>query len=204
MNLTVTTAPTVPADMLTRVRSHLRFTADDTSEDTLISELIDVAVDEIEQHTGRPTWNTVYSYKLPCFPDKGTFQIDKFWPRNVIELPRAPLVSVGSVTYTDADGNSGQTFAASNYFVDKDQNTPRIILKDTADWPETEDYNPEAVTIAFTAGYGTSFDDVPKLMIAGVLFYVSELFEYRTGKGVDNLDKVRTQFFNRYRNQLFG
>jgi uncharacterized phiE125 gp8 family phage protein len=202
MNLTTTTAGTVPATMLARARAHLRFTDSDTSEDTLISELINVAINDIEKHTGRALWNTVYAYKLPAFPDKGTLNLSDF-PRNVIELPRAPLVSVASVTYTDADGGEGNTYSSDNYFLDKDTNHPRIILKDTADWPETEDYNPEAVTIAFTAGYGTSFDDVPKLMIAGILFYVSELFEYRTGKGVDNLEKVRTQFFDRFRNFIF-
>lgn len=203
MNLSVTTAPTIPAEVLARVRAHLHFTASDTSEDSHIEDLIDMAVNDIERHTARPLWNTVYSYKLPCFPNKGNLNLNRVFPANVIDLPRSPVVSVASVTYTDTDGNTGNTFAASNYFVDTDSNTPRLILKESADWPDTEDYNPEAVTIAFTAGYGTDYADVPKVMIAGIMFYVTELFDYRGAKTVEHLNNVRSQFFDRYRNQWF-
>src|SRR4051812_27723432 len=84
-----------------------------------------------------------------------------------IELPKAPLISVTSVSYVDANGDT-QTWATSNYSVDapagSEARPGRIVPGYTVSYPTIRAIE-NAVTVRFVAGYGAA-SAVPSLVKA--------------------------------------
>lgn len=124
----------------------------------------------IEQYLGRQLVTATWTMTLDEFPGDG-----------VIELPRPPLASVGSVKYYDGD-RAQQTFAAAGYHVLASGAAPeapmgRIELAEGYAWPTT--YSGEgAVQIEFVAGYGAA-SAVPVQIKQAIRMHAAELYERR-------------------------
>lgn len=92
-----------------------------------------------------------------------------------IELPRAPLVSVTDIRYTDTAG-AEQVWDAANYQVcdaGVDTAFPRIRLKPGCSWPELGDYA-GAFRVTYVAGYGadrTRIEDDIRFAISSMVAY---------------------------------
>ena len=94
----------------------------------------------------------------------------------IITLPRAPVVSVQSINYVDVTGNA-QVFASQYY--DVTTGSPgRIAPVFGQIWPVTLP-RIGAVSITFTAGYGTNAQAVPDNCKAAVLLYLGWLYRNR-------------------------
>ena len=145
-DLVKTTAPTTavlsPADM----RTHLRL--DSTEQEELLAGLVQAATLSCEAEAGIQCITATYQLHLAG------------WWGDHIELPRSPLQSIGSVTYTDSDGAT-QTLAGSNYVAVTAALVGRLHRADGATFP-TLDVVPQPVTVEFTAGYGDDAADVPQ------------------------------------------
>src|SRR5690554_6904374 len=124
------TQPAEEPVTLVEAKTHLR--VDATDEDALISSLIASAREHVEAFQLRALVTQTWRLSLDRFP-RG----------RVIRLPRPPLQSVTSITYTDP-GGAQQTLSNTLYDVDTDSEPGRIVLKDDADWPDTADV-PRAV-----------------------------------------------------------
>jgi len=135
------TQPAEEPVTLEEAKIHLR--VDATDEDALISSLIVSAREHVEGFQGRSLVTQTWRLSLDRFP-RG----------RVIRLPRPPLQSVTSITYIDPDGNQ-QMLAPGAYDVDADSEPGRVVLKDSAGWPDTADM-PSAVLITYEAGYGSA------------------------------------------------
>ena len=100
-NLTITGVPTAvfTAD---DVKKHLRIDEDD--EDNLIADYLEAAERQVETELA-----------IGLLKQTLVLRLDQF-PARRIRLPRPPLTSVTSITYTDNDGVS-QTLATSEYTV---------------------------------------------------------------------------------------
>lgn len=161
MSLTLVTAPTAEPVTLEEVKLHLRVDADD--EDDLITGLITAAREYAEAVTQRAipqqTWD---------------LQADAFTCADEFYLPKAPCVSVTSITYLDTDGAS-QTLATTVYGTDlptgPDARAGRIYLKYQQVWPQTRDI-PNAVTVRFVAGYAGT-NPVPSSLKAAIKVLVA-------------------------------
>lgn len=142
MTLSLVTAPTAEPVALADVKLHLR--VDATAENDLIAGLNTSARDYVESFTRRAIPRQTWDYKLGAFPAG-----DEFY------LPKAPCISVTSITYLDTDGAS-QTLATTVYDTDLPTGpmarAGRIYLKYNQVWPQTRDI-PNAVTVRFVAGY---------------------------------------------------
>lgn len=136
-----------------------------SEDDTLLQEYAEAATNDLEEATARAFLNKVYDLTLDD------------WPRDQIEIPLAPVVSVASVTYIDGDGDS-QTWSASNYVVDKAREPARIVPAWGQTWPVIRS-QPGAITVRFTAGYGTTPATVPAKAKQAVRLYVAEAYESR-------------------------
>ncbi len=79
------------------------------------------------------------------------------FPSRIIEVPRPPLQSVSSITYTDENG-SGQTWSSALYQVDTDGEPGRIAPIDTETYPSTQAGTFGTVVVTFMAGYGAAAD----------------------------------------------
>ena len=106
--------------------------------------------------------------------------LDRFPCESEIRIPLPPLRSVESITYVDPDGET-QTLATSVYAVDTASEPGVVSLKYGQTWPSTRCQR-NAVTIAFTCGYGVS-DDVPARIKAAVRLKVVDLYEQTEGNG---------------------
>lgn len=95
------------------------------------------------------------------------------FPLDAIELRRPPIISVTSVTYTDSQGGA-QTLSSTLYDVDIISEPGRILTAYGEVWPSTMAV-PNAVTVAFEAGYATT-SLIPPTLIEAVLLAVKALY----------------------------
>ena len=136
MTLTVITPPAFEPLTLAEVKDHLR---DPTSEDPLIEGWIPMAREYVENDTWRALVTQTLDYTLDWFP-------------GILLLPRAPVQSVTSITYTDDQGTP-QILAASEYQTDVLSEPARIMPGFNKSWPTTQAvFN--AVQVRFVAGHG--------------------------------------------------
>jgi uncharacterized phiE125 gp8 family phage protein len=105
-----------------------------------------------------------------------------------IAVPRAPIVSVASVTWLN-DQSVSATINAGDYAVGgvgHGGTFGRIRLRTWADWPGLGDV-PDALRITFTAGFGTAANDVPQDIRLGLLQLVAWWYEQRLPVNVGNI-----------------
>lgn len=117
-----------------------------TTADPELVALITAARQYAETFTHRALITQTWDYKIDGFPS------DDIW------LPRAPLVSVTSVSYVDSNGTT-QTWDTANYGVDApaghECGPGRVIPDYGVSYPSTQQV-PNAVTVRFVAGYGAA------------------------------------------------
>lgn len=139
MGLNVVTPPTVEPVSMLRAMKHLR--VDDGDADTsYIDDLIRVARVYCEGRQSRAYMTQTLELSLDAFP------IERY-----IELPKPPLQSVESITYTDETGTTS-TFDKANYAVDSKSLIGKVVLMPGKSWPIFKPYPVNAVTIRYVAG----------------------------------------------------
>lgn len=89
---------------------------------------------------------------------------------------RPPLLTITSIAYVDTNGDS-QTFSSDDYSADLDSIPGRAVLNYGESWPSTRT-QPQAVTVTFTAGYGTAAA-VPEEYKAAIKLLAAHLYENR-------------------------
>lgn len=135
----VTTLPAVEPYTLTELKDHLRIT------DTDLADLTAKAA-AARSYTERLLGRAFVTQTL-------TLTLDRFPTGTVIPLPRAPLQSVTSVTYTTLAGVP--TVLAEDYYrVDTASEPGRIVLRDSLSWPSDSLLETGGVVIVYKAGYG--------------------------------------------------
>jgi len=137
----------------TTIASHANSTTINrgTADEQSIADLEKTARRYVEQITWRQLITATITLSLHDFP-RGERRI---------YLPRAPLQSVGSITYVD-DDEAVQTWAASKYEVEEIHEPGYIVPALNEDYPtDVIDEDPDAVTVTFDAGYGDDPSDVP-------------------------------------------
>lgn len=167
MRLTVVTGPANEPYTKAVWQPHLRLDPDgsgDHPDDTIIGTVyLPAARDYLERHTGRRLVSQTLKATISDWP-----ALDE-----AIDLPVLPVTAVSSVQYYDST-NSLQTFASSNYHLDADDWTARIVLAEGSSWPSVYD-RPDAVQITFVAGYST----VPPALGHAVLLMLGHAYENR-------------------------
>lgn len=178
-----TVAPSSEPITLAEAKAWLRVSGND--EDALIAALIDAARSYVETFTGRALMTQQWELALDSFPVGCGYSgyVPALRSRHIV-LPRAPLVTVESVKYYDADG-ALQTFAPAGYYVDDRSQPGRIVLNADYDWPETQ-LRPNAVIVAYTVGYGAA-TAVPQGLRTALRFMVAHWFENRVHINIGNI-----------------
>lgn len=154
-----------------------------SAEDTLITTLITVARQYVEQIANISIMNQTWEYYLNSFYDthgnNGIY--DQRRDYNSIWLPNPPLVSVTSIEYTIAGDSTdySNTFAASNYHVDAVRKPGRIVLTNGSSYPTNTLETNNPVKITFIAGFGALRSDVPEPLKNVIKIVLAELYENR-------------------------
>ena len=162
MNLRIVTPPgsTALAVSLERAKRHLNVDFDD--DDDLLAAYIGAATMRVEQ-TARA---------LTILPTTWELTLDGLC--DAIVLPRAPVKSVTSVGYFDADREE-QTLSADVYEVLTDPiGIGQIVLRSGQEWPALRGGDRD-IAVRFIAG----FDPVPPALQAAILLIVGGLYEQR-------------------------
>jgi uncharacterized phiE125 gp8 family phage protein len=176
-------APTVEPLELSEVKKHLEIAEADTAHDEQIQNLIQEAREQVEHDCQVCLISRTVTEKFNWSGD------EEYW-----QLYYRPVSAVTSITYYDST-NSSQTFAASNYSLDADRR--RVWLNSNAAWPTTYD-RWDAISVAYTAGYGTNGGAVPQMFKQAMLLLIGYYFEERTMMG----NEGTTGGFKAYENLL--
>jgi len=149
---------------------------DSTDQDVDLNELCAAAVKYLETRTSRVLLTTVLDWTLPSFTAHTL--LDDYQ----IQLPRTPVQSVDQILYYDTDGvqqTLDLSWVGNNVdLLDDGFLLPVIDLQPGKTWPNTQERQ-NAVTIRFTAGYGTVPASMPADVNHAIKVLVSHFYEYR-------------------------
>lgn len=167
MTTTLITAPTVEPITIDEVREYLRI--DSTAFDATLLGLTQSARSRAEAYTGRSLITQTWELGLDCLP-------------GLIELPRAPVQSVTSITYVGA-ADSDVVMDAADYEVDLSSTPARIVPADAGSWSVVlstrRRFN--LVRVRFVAGYGDDPDDVDPEIRTAMLAWITLMHENPAG-----------------------
>lgn len=185
--LTIKTAATDAPVTLDEAKLHLRVT--DTSEDALISVLIEAATADAENITCRALMPQVWTYTADAFPGWVYRYQDGRWPlraypvtrhsdSNEIVLRRPPVTGIESVKYVDAATGTLSTLDQSLYqLASANDYAARLVPSFGNTWPVARE-QPEAVQVVFSCGYADAAS-VPAPIKAWIKLRIGALYENR-------------------------
>jgi uncharacterized phiE125 gp8 family phage protein len=166
MNIRVHTPPVAEPLGLEEVKLHCRLDETDVTEDTLLADLIVTAREFVEARINRALMTQTIEIVLDG------------WPCDGIELPRPPLQSLTSITYTDYLGTVA-VVPATTYYLDDDNSPARVMLDYGQSWPSVALRSSGAIVVQFVAGYGDEPTDVPQSILQAMLLLVGHWYEAR-------------------------
>lgn len=162
MGLKPTVEPAIEPVTLAEVKNHLRISGD--ADDSELTKLIKAARINVEHEQKRQLITATWEHELDEFP------------AGEIVIPHPPLITITSISYEDLAGDT-QTWAASNYQVDTAGLRGSVRPVPSGTYPSTEADRKNAVTITYTAGYGTAASDVPETTRLAIMMLVAHWFE---------------------------
>jgi uncharacterized phiE125 gp8 family phage protein len=182
-------APASEPVTLTEAKAWLR--VDVTDDDQLITDLVKDAREYVENHTGMALITQSWLLTLDTFPPLDMSYMLVRQPRawlpqtrqfqgsggGVIRLPKPPLQAVNSVKYLATDGTL-TTLDPSGYQVDTTTFPGRLAPAYGQVWPVTR-FNPAAVTVGFTCGFGSTTDTVPGIFKRAIRLLICNWYENR-------------------------
>lgn len=152
-------------------RAHLHLGtgfSDDAVQDGVLERCLRAALAEIEAATGKAVFRRVFDWSLTAWRDPG---------RQV--LPRAPVVGIEELALVDRLGARAVTDPA-RYLLDRDTHRPSVVASGFI-LPQIPVGG--RVEIAFEAGYGAAWDEVPADLRQAVLLLATAHYEDRSGGG---------------------
>jgi uncharacterized phiE125 gp8 family phage protein len=171
------TAPPIEPVTVAETKAWERITG--AAEDDLVESLIVSARKRLEERGDIAFINQAWDLFLDQFPTGHEL---------AIELPKYPLVSVTSITYTDTAG-AETTMPTADYQVDTAARPGRVVPAYGTVWPSTVLRPANGVAIRFVAGHGTGGDDVPQQLRTRIMELVGFWYERRdTSETPDALD----------------
>lgn len=170
LSLSVSVDPATEPVTPREVAKHARVETD--VEDAALRMMAKSARQAVEGMIGRALITQTLVVTFPGWPEGGGGQ------DAVMRLPMAaPLGAVSTVQYYSA-ANVLTTWGAANYNVESEAEPALISRAYGVTWPTLRArYAPVRVT--YTAGYGTSPEDVPEALRLAICAYAAGLYEFR-------------------------
>jgi len=137
-----------------------------SNEDALIERIISAASQHVENRIGRNLVKRTVTYKREGFPQFGA----------PIVLPRPPVISITSVAFVDAHGDT-IALSADDYVLLPGPVEYRLGCVKT--WPQAP-RGRQSVTIVYESGYGAAASDVPEDLRHVVMMLVHHFYEHRS------------------------
>lgn len=168
----ISTSTSVTVLRINEVKSYIRQNIGETKDDDELSMLIDSAIEDTEEFTGRMLSTQTIKVYYNDFPDD---------PNNdFFQLPVSPLRSIPSTgfVYTNSTGGSS-VFSSTKYDVDSISKNyhGRLVLKYDDEWPSDTLATNNPISIECNVGYKSS--ELPKNIKHAMLLYIGTYFENR-------------------------
>jgi uncharacterized phiE125 gp8 family phage protein len=157
---------------LAEFKEHIKWDADDTSEDVSMSIYIKSATKQAEAFTGRVIQASTYESTIDYWP--GCMKLD------VIPVDLDSLV----VKYTDPDG-AEQTLADTEYTVIDNGADEYAEIKFDGTMPSLDDIE-EPITLEYDAGYAAT----PDAIKLGILLLAASYFENRQNEVTGGVSSI--------------
>ncbi len=167
MTLTLVTPPATLPLSVPEMKLHARI--DVTDDDTLVSGFIKAATERLDGRDG--------SLGICLITQTWKLSLDSF--PSEISIPLRPCQSIDAITYLDGNGTL-QTLAAPSYRVTGigSIDGARIAPAYGTSWPATLPVA-DAVSITFTAGFGSTSASIPEPLRLAVAMRAAHLYEHR-------------------------
>lgn len=156
---------TAPAALVSLADLKIALRISGSAEDAYLAALLASTVAEVEMLTGWLLMARTVDIYLDAFP------------AGVLVLPVAPLRTLTSITYTDADGVSA-VVSSADYYVDTVSIPARVLLKTSASWPAVTLREVNGVVVRAAVGFATAAD-VPPLWTQLTLALAAIDYEHR-------------------------
>lgn len=160
------TPPAALAVELDTIKTHLRVELTNTTEDDLITMLINTAVERVEE-MGTALITQTWDLVMDGWPDT-----------DELRIPRPPLQAITGIYYTP-NGGSELEFASTNYIVDTFAEPGRVVLHTGVSWPSTTLQRAAGVRVRWVCGYGDAAADVPKRFAQAIALMCGHWYENR-------------------------
>lgn len=162
------TPPAAPLVSLEEAKAHCR--VDHSDDDELIKGLVNDVTDWLDGYGGvleRALINQTWRTYLSC------------WPPCKIRFPLAPVSTIISVKYFDAN-NAEQTLQTMNYWEAplEDPLSPFLAFKPNASLPTLYE-RLDAIAVDFIAGFGGDATSVPAKIIRAAKLLIGHYYENR-------------------------
>lgn len=151
-------------------KTHLR--VDSADEEALIGSLAEAACRTVQERVGKALGSQTWAYKLNGLAADAD-----------VLLPVAPVASITSISYQDAD-DAAQSLTVSDFYLFGDNDRAMIRPKSGTSWPVTYD-RPDAITITFVAGMTP-----PETLRQAALLLVGHWYENRAGAAEAPLKQI--------------
>jgi hypothetical protein len=177
------TAPKIFPISLSDAKNYLKITTN--ADDNLINMMIRAATKSAESYTKRDFITKSYTTYRDIFGDYNENPLVIGYPSSVpyglmsaapIVLRKSPLVEIDSISYL-SDGDT-VVLDDTYYRVIKKNSYSQIVPTSGRFWP-VADYEQQAVTIVFSAGYGESADLIPADIKDAILQMVANYYVNR-------------------------
>lgn len=173
LDLNLITAPA--SEPVSLAEAKLQCHVDGSDEDTLLTAYIVSARMHVENAISRALITQTWEMRLDAWPSR-------------LYLPRPPLLTVTSVTYTDEDGVTA-TLDSDAYAL-RTGTDPGSVLFDGDLLPTVTLADQAAIAVRYTCGYGASASAVPKPLFHAMLLLIGHWHRNREAVGAGNLGEL--------------
>jgi uncharacterized phiE125 gp8 family phage protein len=136
-----------------------------SSEDSLLTDLIQAARENVEDITRRALLTQTFDYYLDAFPRN-----------NYFKLPLGNLQTVTHIKYTDSDGTQSTMTAGTDYIVETNgEYCGRIVLPYGYTWPSFTMYTSNPIVVRFVCGW-TDAASIPSKIRSAVKLILTDLY----------------------------
>lgn len=140
---------------------------DGTDEDALIDSFIATVREAAEKYLSRALLEQTIVASFD------------FWPGDVVELPKPPLISITEVRTIDESG-AETTYSSGNYYADIISLPGRCVINFDATPPVNSSYRQRGgYEIEYKAGYGDEAIAVPESIRNALKLWVINIYENR-------------------------
>lgn len=160
------TSPSTLPVSVAQVKSHLNLNPDDSTHNDKLQDLIIAATERLEQDIDRQIITATYEQTQFEWNEDDE-------QRGELKLYKKAVTVIQSVKYYDSDGTL-VTMPEADYIFDAGRCS--LFVSPGEDWPSVQDYNPNAIAVRFTAGYGSDASCIPRLMKTAILLCVGKWF----------------------------